>query len=104
MLDIAPRAQPPTHLQLEARFARELGDEGAVARVRAALPGAVQIDDMQPVRAQRAVLVGESERRRGVRRRALEVPLQQPHTAAVLQVDGGNEVHTRASESFVNAG
>ncbi len=84
-------AKTAAHLQFHARFGGQLGDDRLVGR--GAVEGAVQVDHMQPIRA-KAPILGEQRAGFGVvaglRRK---VAAQQPHAAAGLQIDRGNEAH-----------
>ena len=54
---------------------------------------AVEIDDVQPARAELAVLHGELDGVDGVARLLREVAVQEPHAAPVAQVDGRYQLH-----------
>ena len=53
----------------------------------------VEIHDVQPARAERAVAGRELERIHVVARLLGEIALEQSHAAAVAQIDGGDQFH-----------
>jgi hypothetical protein len=76
--------------------ARELFDEGEL--LRRACTCAVEVDDMQPLRAGLRVRACERERI-GVERACLrEIALTQAHDAAVAKVDGRDDDHASAKK------
>ena len=67
-------------------------------RIRAQVDGrrplrAVEIDDVQPPRAELAILHRELDGVDGVARLLREIALQQPHAAPVAEVDGRYQLH-----------
>ena len=89
------RAHAAAHLDVERALRREPHDDAAIGEL--AVLGAVEIDDVQPARAERAIAQQQLVRLEVVARFGVEVALEQAHAAAVAQIDGGNEDH---AESF----
>src|SRR6185436_2436516 len=54
---------------------------------------AVEIDDVQPRRAERTIASEQLQRLHLITRLRVEVALEQAHTAAVTQIDCRNEQH-----------
>ena len=84
------RTPPPTWM-LQRTLRGEPHDDAAVGEP--AVLRAVEIDDVQPVRAERAITQQQLVRLEVVTRFRVEVALEQAHAAAVAQIDGGNEDH-----------
>ena len=90
IVDHAPaeRTPPPTWM-FSAAATASAHDDAAIGE-RAVLR-AVEIDDVQPARAERAIARQQLVRLVVVARLRVEVALEQAHAAAVAQIDGGNE-------------
>ena len=93
----AERTPPPTWM-LQRPLRGEPHDDAAVGEP--AVLGAVEIDDVQPARAERAITLQQFVRLEVVARFGVEVALEQAHAAAVAQIDGGNEDHDAFRPAF----
>jgi hypothetical protein len=86
-------SQASADLKHDCGLPRQLDDDVAIAAGTVAC--AVQVDDMQPVGAKVAILDEQSERIRAIAGLGVEIAPQQAHAMSVLQIDGGDETHSR---------
>ena len=89
--ELRARAQAAAELDLEPRRGAHPLDYGQVLRFAALR--AVEIDDVQPARAELPVANGELDGVELVAGLAVEVPAQQPHAAPVAKVYRRNQLH-----------
>ena len=87
---------------LQRALRGEPDDDAAVGEP--AILRAVEIDDVQPVRAERAITQQQLVRLEVVTRLRVEVALEQPHATAAAQIDGGNEDHGCSGSCFQEIG
>ena len=91
VVDDRRRAHAAAHLDVQRLLRGEPDDDAAIGEL--AVLRAVEIDDVQPARAERAIALQQFVRLEVVARLRVEVALEQAHAAAAAQIDGGNEDH-----------
>ena len=91
VVDHRRRAHAATHLDVQGALRGEADDDAAIGEP--AVLGAVEIHDVQPARAQRAIALQQLVRLEVVARLGVEIALEQAHAAAAAQIDGGDEDH-----------
>src|SRR6478736_6382180 len=91
VVDDRLRTHAAAHLDVERTLRSQPHDDAAVGEL--AILGAVEVDDVQPVRAQRAITQQQFVRLEVVARFSVEIALEQANTTACTQIDGGNEYH-----------
>src|SRR6185295_1990849 len=89
------------HLDVQRLLRSEADDHAAIRQ--AAVLGAIEIHDVQPARAERAVTLQQLVWFEVVAGLGVEVALEQAHAAAVSQIDGRNEDHFLSSALSENS-
>ena len=93
ILDGLGGAKPPAHLQLAALARDEPVEQRAVGLAADTAARRVEIDHVEPARPCCCEPVGERLRVASEVGRRLEAALDEPHDAAVDEIDGGDDVH-----------